>query len=178
MTRTRVRRRLGSIPAGGLALIGATTLLVGAWAGAVPFVGPTFGYGADGSPAWTWNLPHTVLWLAPGAVGVVCGLLMIGLTPRALAGGARLGAATVGFVALVTGAWFVVGWLAWPLLQASPGVFAPTTAGREVLNIVGYALAPGAALIASGVAAMSWAVRSRRWLGPHVVSEALEAEAA
>ncbi len=66
---------------GTLALVGLLTVLVGAWAGIVPYIGPTFGFGATGTPAWTWSLLHTLLWLAPGAVAVLCGLLIMAHVP-------------------------------------------------------------------------------------------------
>ena len=51
----------------GLLLAGIVALVIAAWGGIVPYVGPTFGYGATGTGAWTWNYSHLVLGLAPGA---------------------------------------------------------------------------------------------------------------
>jgi hypothetical protein len=58
---TRVPYRLSIETAGFL------TLLLGAWAGIVAFVAPAFSFSADGSPVWTWNLAHSLLFLVPGA---------------------------------------------------------------------------------------------------------------
>src|SRR5574340_782616 len=61
---------MGTVPAAGIGTLGVLTLLVGAWGGIVPFVGPIFGFSADGTVAWYWNMPHALLWLAPGAAAV------------------------------------------------------------------------------------------------------------
>jgi|GEM_PF-3418494 hypothetical protein len=37
------------VPPAGLRLAGLLTLLLGAWAGIVPFLGPSFGYSGDGA---------------------------------------------------------------------------------------------------------------------------------
>jgi hypothetical protein len=153
------------VPPAGLGAVGVLTLLVGAWGGIVPFVGPTFGFSADGSVSWYWSLAHALLWLAPGAVAVACGLMMLGLVPRAVAGVGRVGSWTTGFVAAVCGAWFVVGPVAWPVLKHSAGVFVPASPIRELAYQVGYSLGPGVLLGMLGAFVMGWAVRSR-----HVVT--------
>ena len=51
-----------------------------AWGGIIPYVGPAFGYSADGTGAWHWDLAHTVLALVPGAIGVIVGILILGET--------------------------------------------------------------------------------------------------
>ena len=50
----------GSAPLS-LILGGFLALLLSAWAGIVPFVGPSFGFSADGTASWTWNLVHGLL---------------------------------------------------------------------------------------------------------------------
>ena len=47
----------GSAPLS-LILGGFLALLLSAWAGIVPFIGPSFGFSADGTASWTWNLVH------------------------------------------------------------------------------------------------------------------------
>ena len=44
---------------------GIFTVLLGAWAGIVVFVGPLFGYDAQGRGSWVWNSNHAFLHLAP-----------------------------------------------------------------------------------------------------------------
>ena len=54
-----------------LGMAGVIAVLISAWGGIIPYLGPTFGYSADGSSAWQWSLTHSVLALIPGAIGVV-----------------------------------------------------------------------------------------------------------
>jgi len=150
-----------SVPAGGLAVIGVLSLMIGAWGGVVPFVAPSFGLSAAGTVSWYWNLQHSLLWVMPGALATVCGLAMLGIIPRAYAGFGRLGSAVTGLVVAVCGAWFVIGPLAWPVLERSGGVFVPASPIRELGYQVGYSLGPGVLLAMLGTFAMGWAVRSR-----------------
>ena len=77
------------------------TVLVGAWGGIVPFVGPIMGFNADASASWHWDLVHALLWAAPGALCVVFGLALLARIPRSLGGRARAGSALIGLVVLV-----------------------------------------------------------------------------
>ena len=61
----------------GLGLAGVVAVLVSAWGGIVPYVGPLFNYSGDGSGSWHWSLAHAVLSLVPGAAGVLLGLFVI-----------------------------------------------------------------------------------------------------
>ena len=149
----------GALPAAGLGTIGVLTLLVGAWGGIVPFVGPLFGYSADGTTAWYWNLPHALLWLAPGAAACLAAAVMIGALPRAMAGLGRMGAFGAGVLAVLAGAWFVVGPEAWPVLFRSAGVFAPAGAMRAFVHQIGYSFGPGVLLVLFGALTMGMAGR-------------------
>jgi hypothetical protein len=151
-----------SVPPGGLGVLGVLTLLVGAWGGIVPFVAPSFGFNGDSTASWYWNLPHALLWLAPGALATVCGLFMMGLVPRALVGLARFGSAVAGSIVAICGAWFVLGPLIWPVLESSRRVFVSAPPLREFTYQLGYSLGPGLLLGMFGAFAMGWAVRSRR----------------
>jgi hypothetical protein len=125
---------------------GLLTLLVGAWGGIVPFVGPLFGFSADGSRSWTWSLPHALLSLTPGAVAVTAGVLVMaagGTLYRP--GGLKLG----GLMAALCGAWFVIGPVAWPVLEHSR-VFVGASPMRELAYWIGYSLGPGTLLAALG----------------------------
>ena len=53
----RARAHLGRF---GIGTAGVVAVLVSAWGGIVPFVGPLFNYSGDGSVAWHWSLPHAV----------------------------------------------------------------------------------------------------------------------
>jgi hypothetical protein len=126
-------------------MAGALILLVGAWGGIVPFVGPLFGFSGDGSRSWTWNLPHALLSLAPGAVAVAAGILVMLAGGRLFRPGLKLG----GLLAALCGAWFVVGPVAWPVLEHAR-VFVTASPQRELAYWIGYSLGPGTLLAALG----------------------------
>ncbi len=126
---------------------GVLIVLLGAWGGIVPFVGPLFGFSGDGSAAWRWNMAHALLGLAPGAVAVAAGLLVM------LAGGAlyRPGGLVVGgFFAALCGAWFVIGPVAWPVLGHSSTYLVQARPLRELAYWAGYSLGTGALLVGVG----------------------------
>lgn len=129
-------------------IAGMMTFLLGAWGGIVPFVAPLFGFSADGSSSWTWNLAHSLLFLVPGAAACLAGLVIMveglstGPARRALLGFA-------GLLAAVCGAWLVVGPLAWPALEGR-AFFTGAAPLRELAYWIGYALGPGALLVALG----------------------------
>lgn len=81
--------------------VGIAVVLVGAWGALIPFVGPLFGYRMGNVTAWTWSESHATLHLVPGVVALVGGVLMLGAARRR----ARLGA----LLALLGGAWFILG---------------------------------------------------------------------
>jgi hypothetical protein len=96
---------------------GALILLLGAWAGVAPFVGPLFGYRMDTLGAWAWSTPRAELSVGPAVVALLGGLLLLTAGPRALR---RFG----GLMAGVAGAWLVVGTSFFPIwggaLPAAP----------------------------------------------------------
>jgi hypothetical protein len=139
-------------------------VVISAWGGAIPYVGPLFGYSADGTGAWQWSLTHTVLALAPGVVGVLCGLTF--LTPvRTSSIGRRFGLGLAGIIAVAAGAWFVIGPVAWPVISDVGRYFVPAPPFRNLLDQLGYSLGPGLILAACGAFAIGWAARHNRPLG-------------
>jgi hypothetical protein len=80
---------------------GLLLVLLGAWGGIVPFVGPAFNYRMDATSSWTWTTAHWELNLAPGAACVIAGLVMLS--------GRRAHTALAGLLAAAAGAWFVLG---------------------------------------------------------------------
>ena len=98
---------------------GCLLILLGAWGGLVPFIGPYFGYYYG--PNKTWDYTSNWLWLSvlPAAAVFLGGLIVLVLR-RASALGAVL--------AVLGGVWFVVG--APVLAVAKPGTApgAPATA--------------------------------------------------
>jgi hypothetical protein len=152
--------RTGVRPAG-LRLAGLLTLLLGAWAGIVPFVGPSFGYSADGAGSWHWSLSHALLWLAPGAASCLTGLVMMGIIPLAMGSRGRVGSGFAGLLTIASGAWLVVGALAWPILESPRTVFALASPFREFTYQIGYSLGPGVILSILGAFALGWAMRGQ-----------------
>jgi len=135
------------MPRPSLGVAGFLIFLLGAWGGIVPFIGPTFGYSADSAGSWHWDLAHALLSVVPGAAACVVGLLiMMGVTKMshlAVTGSA-------GLLAVIAGAWFVIGAVAWPVLYTVPSFFAPGTALTELEYFIGYFGGAGCLLIALG----------------------------
>jgi hypothetical protein len=93
---------------------GALIMLLGAWGGIAPYVGPLFGYRMDDLGAWSWTTARAELSLGPGVIAVLGGLLLlVGLRPVQ-----RFGA----FIAAAAGTWFVVGPSVYPLWGSTVSV--------------------------------------------------------
>lgn len=159
------RRRGGTAPSRtvfvnrprGLALIGLLTVLDGAWGAIVPFIGPLFGFRSHGQDAWQLSSLHGTLYLAPGAVAVLFGLIILARARSVTRG-------SVGFAGLVVaacGAWFVVGPALWPTFGTGP-VFTPAaTAMDNFIHQVGYNLGVGVILAILGGMALKALARDR-----------------
>lgn len=118
--------------------------LIAAWAAIVPFIGPTFGFSADGSPSWTWNEVHALGALVPGALGALVCLGVMSNARRPVAGG--LGIA--GFTLFLCGAWLAVVPVAWPVMVGA--YFHVATPSITLAYWMGYASGPGVLLAAFG----------------------------
>jgi hypothetical protein len=128
--------------------VGLFSVLLGAWAGIVPYVGPIFGFSADGSASWTWNLAHSLLFLLPGAGILVAGLLM--MVEGASHGPARSAVLSLAaMLALLCGAWLIVGPVAWRAIEGS-NFFTPARPLTELGYWIGYSLGPGGLAMAFG----------------------------
>jgi hypothetical protein len=84
------------------ALSGVLLILLGAWGGLAPFVGPYFHFAYTPDKAWAYNSGRLYLSVVPGAAVLLGGLLAAAATHRGVGG---FGA----FLAVLGGAWFVVG---------------------------------------------------------------------
>ena len=143
----------------GIGVAGVIAVLVSAWGGIVPYVGPLFDYSGDGSGSWHWNLAHAVLALAPGVLGVLLGLFVIAESRGVVVGKGRLSLATAGTLLMICGAWFAVGPLAWPVLSNGSGYFAASTHLRALAYEVGYSIGTGLVLVICGAFVDGWASR-------------------
>ena len=152
----RTRAHLGRL---GIGTAGVMAVLVSAWGGIVPYVGPLFDYSGDGSGSWHWNLAHAVLALAPGILGVLLGLFVVAESRGVVVGKGRLSLATAGILLMVCGAWFAIGPLAWPVINNGSGYFAASTHLRVLAYEVGYSIGTGLILVICGAFVDGWASR-------------------
>jgi hypothetical protein len=146
-------------PAGSLIVIAIACLLISAWGGLVPYLGPSFGFSADGQAAWHWTAAQGVLGLLPGAVGVVMALWLVSTGVSAARVGSAAPIVLVGLILIACGAWFVVGPLAYGVLHGGPAYFVPAPPLRSLEYRLGYTMGPGVLLAAFGGAALG---RARR----------------
>jgi hypothetical protein len=81
---------------------GLLLILLGAWGALIPFIGPIINWAYTADPAWTWTTAKGWLEVLPGVATAVGGLLL-------LVAGNRASAMLGGWLAVLGGAWFVVG---------------------------------------------------------------------
>ena len=156
MDRTaRTGIRVGRLGIGSVALM---AVLVSAWGGIAPYVGPAFGWDAASTSSWHWNLAHSLLALVPGAVGVAIGLIVLAETRGVTVGRGRLSLAMAGLVLVLCGAWFVVGPFTWPVLL-SGAYFTIASPLHELANTLGLSLGTGVLVAGSGAFILGWAAR-------------------
>ncbi|MHB1975340.1 MAG: hypothetical protein ACYCR4_13830 [Acidimicrobiales bacterium] len=142
-----------------LLVLGVLALLLSIWAGLVPFVGSSFGFAADGTPSWTWDLVHALGALVPGAVGVLACAAMI-----VVAGGATSGATTTrvlvgaGSLLLACGAWFAAVPVTWPVLVG--GYFHAATPSMTLAYWMGLSIGPGMLLAGLASFTIGYAARA------------------
>jgi hypothetical protein len=84
------------------ALSGVLLVLLGAWGGLVPFVGPHFHYAYTPDSTWAYTSGRLLLEILPGAATALGGLIVLAskFRPAALFGA---------WLAALSGAWFAVG---------------------------------------------------------------------
>jgi hypothetical protein len=136
----------------GLIVASFLAVLLSAWAGIIPYVGPTFGFSADGTSSWTWNSAHTYGALVPGAVGIIFSMLILAGARRPVdlqPAGTLAGA---GFVVFLCGAWLSVVPVVWPVIAAP--YFHAASPSMTLAHWLGYASGPGILLAAFGAYVM------------------------
>jgi MFS family permease len=125
------------------ALSGLLLILLGAWAGIVPFIGPylDFAYTPAVNDAWNWTAGRGWLNVGPGAAAFFGGLLL-------LLSASRVVTLFGGWLAAAAGAWLIVGpTLAVPLTL---GVGRPDPASSgwvQAMETLFFYLAIGAAIL-------------------------------
>jgi hypothetical protein len=128
--RDRERGGIMLIPRSRGATSGFLLILLGVWGALIPFFGHHFGFGYTPDEGWTWTAARGWLQVLPGAATALGGVLLVISRNRATA---MLG----GWVAVVAGAWFVMGnALAAPLTIESIGPpVAQSDAEHAVLEL-------------------------------------------
>ncbi|MEB3983117.1 hypothetical protein OQ968_17800 [Mycobacterium sp. 663a-19] len=141
--------RAGYMPRTRGAVTGLLLVLLGAWGALVPFFGPDINWAYMTDPAWTWTAAKGWLEVLPGAVTALGGLLL-------LASGNRLSATFGGWLAVVGGAWFVIGRaFAATLRIGDVGQPAAATDLKRALLEVTYFTGLGALIVFLGGAALA-----------------------
>ncbi len=143
----------------GVGTVSLLLIAISAWGAIVPFVGPSFGYSADGAGSWHWSLTHVVVALVPGAIGVVIGTMVLAGSRGLVVGRGRTSLAGAGLIVIACGAWFTAAPWAWPVIRNSGPYFVAASPLHTLANIAGYALGPGLIAAACGAFLMGWASR-------------------
>lgn len=145
-TEPRVRATVRPL---GASIVGFLAVIAAAWGAIAVFWGPNFGYTPTTTTAWNWTTQNWLLHVVPGAVGVVAGLLVLGLSPAR-----RLGApAAIGLPALLliaAGAWFVIGPALWATFESGTPFMTGETAIRSFVDQLGTSMGPGLLLAIFG----------------------------
>jgi hypothetical protein len=154
-TSTRVRGgRLRMARSRGAAS-GFLLILLGIWGAAAPFVGPNLGFAF--SPSQEWSAARGWLEVLPGVATVIGGSLLLLSRNRATA---MMGS----WLAVIAGAWFVVGRaVAGPLALGDVGTPMASTDGQRLLLELSYFHGLGALVLFFGAFAVGrLSVRSFR----------------
>jgi hypothetical protein len=147
---TRIPRTRGSVS-------GVLLILLGAWGGLAPFVGPYFRFAYTPDKAWAYTSGRLWLSVVPGAAALLGGLLVTIASHRVVG---CVGA----FVAALGGAWFVVGTPVIRLVvkngSITPGAplggpLGPlSSTSRVLLEGLGFFLGTGALILFFGALAL------------------------
>ena len=152
--------RLG-MPRSRGAVSGLLLVILGAWGALIPFVGPRFNFAYTPDQDWAWSTARGWLEVLPGAAAVAGGLLLV-------IAGHRFTAMLGAWLAVLAGAWFVLGSQLAPLLGiGSPGdPIAATDRKRAVLEISYFSGLGVLIVFVAGVALARTAVRLARDIQP------------
>ena len=123
---TRIPRSRG-------AMSGVLLILLGAWGGLIPFIGPYFHYAYTPDSSWTFTANRLWLEVLPGVATLLGGLIVTVTSSRAAA---QLGS----WLAGLSGAWFAIGSVigrVWSRSQLSAGTPVGGSLTR-VLEQIGF----------------------------------------
>jgi hypothetical protein len=91
----RIPRRRGGV-------CGLLLVLLGAWGGLAPFIGPYFHFAYTPDKAWAYTTGRLYLSVIPGGVALLAGLAILLTRSRAVG-------AVAGLLGALAGAWFIIG---------------------------------------------------------------------
>ncbi len=139
------------------AVSGLLLIILGVWGALVPFVGPYFHFAYTPGQVWVWSTARAWLEVFPGVTAAIGGFLL-------LVSGNRATAMFGGWLAVIAGAWFVVGrTLASTLRLGDVGhPIAATDAKRAAIEIA--ARSPAWARSSSSSAERCWRGCRSGWL--------------
>ena len=96
---------------------GILLILLGAWGGLAPFVGPYFHSGFEPDQAWVYTAARLYASVLPGAAVLLAGLVVSATKTRWIGGFAAV-------IATLGGAWFVVGREVLPVAANNPNSYS------------------------------------------------------
>lgn len=131
------------------AVCGLFLIILGVWGALIPLIGPYFHFAYTPDRSWAWSTARVWLEVFPGVTTAVGGLLL-------MISGNRATAMFGGWLAVIAGAWFVVGRALRPLLRIGDigHPMAATDAKRAVLEIC-YFSGLGALIVFLGGAVLA-----------------------
>jgi hypothetical protein len=136
------------------AVCGLVLIALGAWGALIPFVGPHFNFAYTPDKEWAWSTARGWLEVLPGGVTALGGLLLI-------FSGNRITAIVGGWLAVLAGAWFVIGSQVAPMLGiGSAGDPVAVTDRKRAALEISYFSGLGALIVfVGGIALARLAVR-------------------
>jgi hypothetical protein len=125
------------------AVSGLLIALLGIWGALIPFVGPYFDYSFGTNTTWHYTADRLWLNILPGALALFAGMLLLTAATRAAG---RFG----GWLALIAGAWFIVGPAVSLTWESGPGPIGRPLFGstRQMLELIGCFYGLGALILA------------------------------
>jgi hypothetical protein len=131
------------------AVSGLLLILLGVWGALVPFVGPYFHFAYTPGRVWVWSTARAWLEVFPGVTAAVGGFLL-------LVSGNRATAMLGGWLAVIAGAWFVVGRTLAPTLRLGDvgHPIGATDAKRAAIEIASFS-GLGALIVFFGAAVLA-----------------------
>jgi hypothetical protein len=131
------------------AVSGLLLMILGAWGALIPFVGPYFHLTYSPGEVWVWSTARGWLEVFPGVTAAVGGFLL-------LISGNRATAMFGGWLAVLSGAWFVVGrTLASTLRLGDVGHPTATTDAKRAIVEIAYFSGLGALIVFIGGAVLA-----------------------